>query len=1159
MARKPWFWVVFAALGLGGALTATQLFSVALPNISIDITMDRGEALGRAAALAGEHGWGAPDDRSAASFGPVDPEVQMYVELEGGGREAFADLSERGVYEPYQWQVRRFAERRVEEVLVTFTPGGDPYGFSLRLSEDDPSGGNRDAAAARSLAEATAAEWGIQMQAYRLLDASQETLPSGRVDHELVYERADETLGEARFRLRLEVAGSRVSELTRFVYVPEAFSRRYADMRGTNDMIALVSQAVFMLLFVLLGAGVGSALLLRRRWLEWRAPLLWGAVIAFLFGLNTINQLPLAWMSYDTALSATSFVLQQLGASAAIGLLGTPLVAFFLLAGESLGRRAFAGHLQQWRFWSPEVASSRTALGMTVAAYLLVGIQLGYVVLFYLGTQRLEGWWSPADALVQPDLLATYLPWLQAVSVALFASFWEESVFRAVPIACAALLGARFGRANLWVWGAVVLQAVVFAAAHANYPQQPPYARVVELTAPALLWGSVYVRYGLVPTILAHFLYDLSLFSLVLFESDALADQVVIIALALAPLAVVLVARRRAGARARPPEWALNGAWAPRAEEPSGVAVRPVQAPGADADAGSDGATRFRPGDEVAGHSASARTHAPSTPPSGPQAAGTERGRTTTRWLLPARAVPVLGGAGALLWLAAQLAVPAPPRLWGDAEAARAAALTELEARGVDTEEWTPYATAGDGGAEGRSYVYEEAGPETYAQLSGIYFDTPRWLVRFLRWEADPEARVEEYRISVGDGGQVERVWHLLPEASSGAALEVDSARTLALRAVAERLGIDRARLREAEAEETSRPNRTDWTFVFTELGILEDVQGEARVQVQVAGDEVVDVARTIRVPEQWVRARREVESRRTIMAGGLLVLLTVCFGAAAIAAVVAWSRGTLAAGVAMRIGLPVLVALALSALNSLPVTYAGFTTAQPLGLQMAAVAVALVLAALVAAPAIGLVGGLAVTWLDLSGDTRSPRGAAVSLGLLVAGLSAGAQAVVPSPPTLPAYAAAASFLPWLDAPLRIVTPYFLVTSALLMALAARARFRDRHIVQSGIFTLLAVGAVVLVPAPLQASVALWGLSALGMCVLLLVGFRALAADPELVPGVVGTVAALGSLELAADAPYEGARVAGVLAALAAGATAWAAARLLGRTSGPVGPGGDQS
>ncbi|NIP59441.1 MAG: hypothetical protein GWM92_14035, partial [Gemmatimonadetes bacterium] len=62
-------------------------------------------------------------------------------------------------------------------------------------------------------------------------------------------------------------------------------------------------------------------------------------------------------------------------------------------------------------------------------------------------------------------------------------------LFRAVPLAGAALLGERFGRRRLWIGSALVLQAVIFAAAHANYPQQPAYARLVELLIPSLVFG----------------------------------------------------------------------------------------------------------------------------------------------------------------------------------------------------------------------------------------------------------------------------------------------------------------------------------------------------------------------------------------------------------------------------------------------------------------------------------------------------------------------------------------------------------------------------------------------------------------------------------------------------------------------------------------------
>jgi membrane protease YdiL (CAAX protease family) len=70
--------------------------------------------------------------------------------------------------------------------------------------------------------------------------------------------------------------------------------------------------------------------------------------------------------------------------------------------------------------------------------------------------------------------------------------FWEECLMRAVPIAGAVLIGRQFGfgtreRASpMVVWGVVLFQSLVFGAAHANYPAQPAYARLVELVIPSI-------------------------------------------------------------------------------------------------------------------------------------------------------------------------------------------------------------------------------------------------------------------------------------------------------------------------------------------------------------------------------------------------------------------------------------------------------------------------------------------------------------------------------------------------------------------------------------------------------------------------------------------------------------------------------------------------
>jgi len=1103
MTRRPVFWILFCALGIAGAVTAIQLFSVAMPSVALDISMDRERALVEAEALAERYGWAPSDARSAASFGQVASEVQTYVELEGGGPVEFARLADAGVYQSYQWSVRRFAEGEVEEALVRFTPEGTPHGFRLRFSEDDAGRGNLDEAAALAAAADGAATWPIDLSNYSLLESSEQTQPGGRVDHTFVFERPDITLAEARFRVRLVVAGDRFAQLTPFVHVPESFSRQYADMRSTNDAIALVSQSIFILFFVLFGAGVGTALLLRRRWVEWRTALVWGGFSSLLIGLNGVNALPLSWMSYDTALSANTFVLQQVAAAGAIFLLGTPVLGFFFMAGESLGRRAFPGHLQQWRLWAPEVASSNSALGLTTAAYVLLGLELGYLVLFYLGTSKLDGWWSPAGALLQPDLLATYMPSLQAVSISLYAAMWEESLFRAVPIACAALIGARYGRRNLWVWGAVLVQAVVFAAGHANYPQQPPYARVIELTIPALLWGVVYVRFGLVPTILTHFLYDLTLISGVLFASDALFDQGVIVAAGLTPLAIVLWARRGGRARSSPPGWAYNRAWAPPELELPAVSA-------------------FDSKLNVSDTPAHAHAHA----------VADADVASTSDLPVPTALVYAAGLVGLILWVVAAAVREPAPRLAVDRAEVVAIAQDALEATGVALGGWTQIAYTGGGSSAGHAYVVERGEDEAFDQLLGSYLSDPQWIVRYANWDAEPEQRIEEYRVYVSGEGALRRIAHTLPEGRVGATLSEDSARVLAFAAAGALMDEQAARgLEEVGAEETAQPARTDWAFTFRDPALLADVEGEARVLVTIAGGEISDARRFVHVPEEWARERRESGTRRNLVLGGLVMALVINFTAAAIIAIVVWSRRGFQSRVVLGTAGAAFVALALSVGNGWAEVTSIFSTAQPWPLQAGGAVFGLLLVALIAGAGIGLVAGLGHSWVGPGSRKSAPRWIGPSLGMLLAGLGSMASVLSPERPSLPDYSGASAFFTIFAGPLDATLPFLLLTAGVLTLSAATARFAG-HLVYRNIvgFTVVAMGAVI-VPAGLQESTPAWiGAAVLAVAVISIV-VRFSARVPALVPLILGTLAVTNALETALVAPYGGARVGGLLAA----------------------------
>ena len=189
-------------------------------------------------------------------------------------------------------------------------------------------------------------------------------------------------------------------------------------------------------------------------------------------------------------------------------------------------------------------------LGRTAAGYLFVSVFFAYDVVLYLVATRKFGWWAPAEALVHPDVLATYAPWLSAIANSLQAGFWEESLFRAVPIAGAALIGDRFGKRRLFIVIAFVVQAIIFGSGHAPYQNQPAYARPVELIIPSMGFGLLYLYFGLLPGIILHFVFDTVWFALPIFVAHAPGiwlQRSMVVVVALVPLWIVLLRRRFAG------------------------------------------------------------------------------------------------------------------------------------------------------------------------------------------------------------------------------------------------------------------------------------------------------------------------------------------------------------------------------------------------------------------------------------------------------------------------------------------------------------------------------------------------------------------------------------------------------------------------------------
>lgn len=814
--KRPIFWIAFFLASVLGGFFSYQFFPKAFPLVSLDIKMNRSEALKKATEISTLHHLGPEGFSQAASF-DTDQAVKTFVELEAGGKEAFAQMLKDPYYAPYTWTVRHFKEFEKNESIIRIKPDGTPYGFVETLSENAP-GAALEANPARLIAQEAAQKWHINLQEYKLVEESKEVRPSKRIDHLFVYERQDVRIGDGYYRLRISVSGDKVTEITHYVKVPEAFVLKYMEMRSANNAIATAAKLAMRFLYILGGCIIGFFFLVRRRYAIWHPAVKWGIFVATLMSLTEINQLPLMWMHYDTALSMQGFLLRFIISLLAQFLYLAVFYSLAFMAAETFTRAAFGNHIQFWKSWSKNVANTPAMLGRTVGGYLMVGIELAYSIGFYVITTKFFGWWVPSEALVDPNVLATYFPWLTSISLSLSAGFMEECLFRAIPIAGAALLGKRFGRPGTWLITGFILQAIIFGAAHANYPSFPAYARLVELIIFSLVNGLIYLYFGLIPAIISHFTYDVLWFSIPLFVSSAAfawVNQLLVILLTLTPLWIVLWRRLQMGAWIDLSPIMRNSAWQPA---PITQIHEPI--------------------DETPHQTFSISTNI-----------------YKILW--------AAGGVGLLLWLFTtqfiQDGQPVALTLGQTVEQGQ----TTLATRGITLPTtWQALPNIADDFTANletelrHQFIWQKGGKEVYKKLLSTYLTPPRFTVRFITFSPAVPAkdRAEEYQMSFIAPGAPYRFIHSIPEERPGAELSEQEARVIVHEVLKKQYNLDPATLEEISAVAEKQPARKNWMFTYAHHEGYPLKEGQARIVIRLDGSEIVDTFRYVHIPEQWER-----------------------------------------------------------------------------------------------------------------------------------------------------------------------------------------------------------------------------------------------------------------------------------------------------------------
>ncbi len=841
--RSPYFWGAFLAISLCAAVAALKLMFVAAPGLSIDITFSREQAVDAAQSFQQQQFPDLKTERSAAVF-ISDRGLQNYVELEAGGIKSFQTLIPQLDAVTHYWKVRTFSPGQEEELITAFSPRGEPVSFAYLIPEKTP-GAALEETAARELAETGARKFmGERFNAYKTFETKQQRQASGRVDYTFTYEHANLTAGEARFRIALKVAGDKLVAVDTFKHIPQAFNQRFDEMRSLNTQISQIASYLMAVIFGLGGLVGGGVWLFRRHQLRWLKAFWPALVVGAGLGAAILANMPITWMNYQTTSSAQTFIFQQLAQAGGAFVFASLLFATIYAVAEGLTRNAFAEHPRLWDMFRPAAASPEI-LGRVLGAFAWTGFFLLYAMAFYWFSTKVLGWWSPADINSDPNILASWRPALGPIFMALQAGTWEECLFRAIPLSLAVLIGNHYGIRNKLVIVTLIAQALIFGGAHANYPNIPGYSRLIELFIPALVFGLVYLRFGLMVSMLTHFEYDLVLMSLPIFtatDASLWVDRLLVILAGAAPLLVFVWARVK------------RGHFAPLANEwRNGVpeVVVPVVA------------TEEKIVEEHANTSA-------------------------------INIKPVWLGVMAVISVALIIATATKaPRIdWTpytyqiDRAQAKQAAENILREKNIILDgEWHSSVITHNGWSQPLEYVWRETGADKVHSLIGKYLDKPFWVVSWRKFDGPVEERAEEWHAWLYPDGSLHELVHKLPEGRAGAKLSREQAIAKAQEWIRSLNWADPALLEEKTVEEIQRPARSDWVLTYLDKAAYDHNKASAAIIIKLAGDEVVSYVRTIDIPEAWTRAESEEYSRqqpyRIIAQVALLVLIgcaALCF-----------------------------------------------------------------------------------------------------------------------------------------------------------------------------------------------------------------------------------------------------------------------------------------
>ncbi|MFC1703923.1 type II CAAX prenyl endopeptidase Rce1 family protein [Candidatus Omnitrophota bacterium] len=498
-------WIIFIVIAL---VCLGAWYTLSYSRLSVfDYTIDKKQALAKAHSELSGRGIDTSDYLVSIIFWQ-DYWADRYLQKTLGfsGQEKF--LKEHD-YELFSWAIRFFKEGEKEEYVVSISPRSGEVVYFSHLIEDTEARETKEKEQAKQFAQSFLQEtYAIDFSGYDFHE-EKALRKENRIDYRFSWEKKGVYIpwedgtdaGGAKLIVGAMVSGDEIKEYFKNrLDVPEKFERFVQGQKILGGFIATIFNLVLYLWIV-----CSVFIIIRRRndiviHRSWKWMIAIGSFLFLLSMTSFFNDIQALLFYYITSSSLASYIgislirlfVSYIFVSVYVMMPGAAAEA---LRQETYPKKKFGSffHYINSTLFSRSVANS-IALGY-VLAVIFLGVQ---AVLFTLG-QRYVGVW--VERIRISDISTAAIPFLAAFIIGCRASFSEEIIYRMFGVHWTK---KYFKRTLL----AILIPAIVWGFSHTEYPIFPVWFRGVEVTILGVLYGVIFLRYGIIPLLVSHYLFD---------------------------------------------------------------------------------------------------------------------------------------------------------------------------------------------------------------------------------------------------------------------------------------------------------------------------------------------------------------------------------------------------------------------------------------------------------------------------------------------------------------------------------------------------------------------------------------------------------------------------------------------------------------------------